>query len=202
MKTSKGCILITPRSLSKEGHPALLALEEAGFTIRIPWPGKQPDEQQLLEELPSCVGYLAGVEPISEKVLVAAKNLKIISRNGVGIDNIDLKAAQRLNIAVIGTPGANSQSVAELALTLMLDTLRSVSWSNKTLKQGSWSRKIGSEIQGKVLGIVGCGNIGQRLARMAIGIGMNVIGYDIYQNEDLRQTYGFTYVHLDYLLSN
>src|SRR5690554_3512550 len=111
MSTHELNVLITPRSLSKGGHPALKALEDAGFTLKMPWPGLQPNEAQLLEVLPSCVGYLAGVEPITKKILEASKNLRIISRNGVGLDNVDLKVAERLGIAVTGTPGANSQGV-------------------------------------------------------------------------------------------
>jgi len=151
----------------------------------------------LLEVLPSCVGYLAGVEPITEKVLQAAGRLGIISRNGVGIDNIDLQAAGRLGITVKGTPGANSRGVAELALALMLAGLRSVVWSNALLKEGRWSRRIGSEVEGRTLGIVGCGDIGQRLARMATGIGMKVVGYDPFPNKTLEGMEGFSFVDLD-----
>lgn len=202
MENSRGNVLVTPRSLSKEGHPALRKLEQSGFTVLMPWPGKQPSEEQLLEVVPHCVGYIAGVEPISRKVLEAAKRLKIISRNGVGIDNIDLEAAKRLAIAVEGTPGANSQGVAELALGLMFDSLRSIALSNAVLKSGQWTRKLGSEVQGKTLGLVGCGNIGQRFAKMAIGIGMRVIGYDLYRNEGFSKLEGFGYVDLDSVLTD
>lgn len=202
MENSRGNVLVTPRSLSKEGHLALHKLEEAGFTVLKPWPGKQPTEEQLLEVLPHCVGFIAGVEPISRKVLEAATGLKIISRNGVGIDNIDLETAKRLAIAVEGTPGANSQGVAELALGLMFDCLRAITWSNAALKSGQWARKLGNEVQGKTLGLVGCGNIGQRFAKMAIGIGMHVIGYDLYRNEEFSNLDGFEYVDLDFVLTD
>lgn len=201
MNKERGIILITPRSLSKNGHPALRILEDAGFSLRFPWPGDQPSQEQLLAEIPSAVGYLAGVEPITEAVLEAATSLKIISRNGVGLDNVDLQAAKRLNIAVEGVPGANAQSVAELALALMLDGFRSISWSNAHLKNNNWKRQIGTEIQGKTLGIIGCGNIGQRLAAMAVGIGMRVIGYDIYQNPTMLNLDGFAYVDLNQLFA-
>ncbi|HCJ95196.1 MAG TPA: oxidoreductase [Sphaerochaeta sp.] len=202
MENSRGNVLVTPRSLSKEGHPALSKLEQAGFTVLMPWPGKQPSEEQLLEVVPYCVGYLAGVEPISRNVLEAATRLKIISRNGVGIDNIDLEAAKLHAIAVEGTPGANSQGVAELALGLMFDSLRAIALSNAVLKSGQWTRKLGSEVQGKTLGLVGCGNIGQRFAKMAIGIGMRVIGYDLYRNEEFSKLEGFGYVDLDSVLTD
>ena len=91
-------ILVTPRSLTRAGHPALDLLREAGYEVIFSTPGKQPDEDELLSLLPGCVGMLAGVEKISAKVLEAAKELKVISRNGVGIDSIDVGAAEGLNI--------------------------------------------------------------------------------------------------------
>jgi len=202
MEKTKGRVLITPRSLSREGHPGLQALEDAGYEVLRPWPGKQPDEEQLLGVLPSCVALLAGVEPITARVLEAAKMLKVISRNGVGIDNIDTVAATRLGILVKGTPGANSQGVAELALALMLDGMRSVSYGDSHMKRGIWKRSKGFEVMGKNLGIIGCGNIGQRLARMAIGIGMYVLGYDVYRDERLLNLEGFSYGELDTVLNN
>jgi D-3-phosphoglycerate dehydrogenase len=200
MEKQRGKILVTPRSLSRDGHPGLQLLIDDGFDVLMPWPGKQPNENQLLEVLPSCVAYLAGVETISEQVLAASPNLKVISRNGVGMDNVDLEAAKRLGIVVIGTPGANSRGVAELALALLFDGLRAVSWSNAHMKTGEWSRMRGFEVEGKTLGIIGCGNIGQRLARMAIGIGMKVLGYDLYKDERMEQMEGFSYAGLHKVL--
>ena len=81
-------ILITPRSLTQRHSPDLQALENAGYELVYARPGVTPTEQELLELVPGCVGWLAGVEPISERVLRAATNLKVISRNGTGVDNI------------------------------------------------------------------------------------------------------------------
>lgn len=201
MSTPKN-ILITPRSLSKNGHQALKALEDAGFTLLMPWPGKQPSEEELLEILPECVGYLAGVEKISREVLLKCQKLQVISRNGVGIDNVDVLAAKEMGIQVVGTPGANSQGVAELALSLLLASFRSIAWSSSRIKAGSWERNLGVETSGKTLGIIGCGQIGFRLAHMAIGIGMRVLGYDMFQNAQLADLPGFSYVSLEELVQN
>ena len=89
-------ILVTPRSATKSGHPSLAALEEAGFEVVFARPGVLPTEEDLLQYLPGCVGYLAGVETISASVLENAKELKAISRNGTGADAIELVAAERL----------------------------------------------------------------------------------------------------------
>ena len=164
-------ILITPRSLTKEGHPALELLRKAGFQVITCTPGKSPEEEELLRLLPGCVGYLAGVEKVSARVLEAAKGLKVISRNGAGISNVDLEAARRLNIQVLPTPGANARGVAELTIGLILALLRSIPWSDGQLKAEAWSRRQGIELEGRTLGLVGCGDIGKLVVKMALGAG-------------------------------
>lgn len=186
-------ILVTPRSLSQQGDPQLKRLEEAMFEVLTPFPGRQPNEDELLDIIGSIDGYLAGVEPISRKVLEQASALKIISRFGVGLDSVDLEAARELGIRVEGTPGTNSQGVAELALALLFSAARNIPESSRSVKDGKWERVKGIELAGKRLGIIGCGQIGQRLARMAIGIGMEVIGYDLYQTLELEKMNGFEY---------
>lgn len=175
-----GRIAVTPRSISEHGHPALGLLIDRGYELVFPAPGRQPTEADLLRELPGCVGYLAGVEPITRSVLTASPLLKVISRNGVGVDAIDLQAATERGIAVEKAVGANTRGVAELGLALMLDGLRHVSWSSATLKSGQWRRRKGREFQGRTVGVVGCGAIGQLLASFCNSIGMNVIGHDPY----------------------
>ena len=113
-------ILITPRSLTREGDPGLKRLEEAGYSLVFATPGQMPEEKELISLLPGCAGWLAGVEKITEKVLDAAADCKVISRNGTGIDSIDLEAAERRGIQVERAQGANARGVAELAVTLML----------------------------------------------------------------------------------
>jgi len=194
-----GRILITPRSLTRDGHPALQRLAEAGYEPVFATPGRQPDEAELLERLPGCVGYLAGVEPITARVLEAAPGLRVISRNGVGVSNIDLAAARRLGIAVCTTPGANARGVAELAIAMMLALARRLAWSDARLKRGTWARAEGMEIEGKTLGLVGCGAIGKQVARMAVGLGMTVKGYDPYPDAAFALA-GFAYASLDDVL--
>src|SRR4030042_2818838 len=139
-------ILITPRSLTQKGHPELDKLKKAGYELIFSTPGVQPDENELLKLLPDCIGMLAGVEKISAKVLESAKNLKAISRNGTGVDSIDLKAAERLKIKILRAEGANAQGVAELAIGLMLAMIRALPYHSTQLKSGSWKRKNGIEI--------------------------------------------------------
>lgn len=173
-----GKIAVTPRSLSGSGNSALSVLIERGYEIVFPAPGKTPSEEELLRAVPGCVGWIAGVEPITPRVLSAAKELRVISRNGTGVDNIDLDAAQAQGIIVERAVGANARGVAELAITLMLSVFRSVPWSNGLLQKGDWNRRIGIEAQGRTLAVIGCGAIGREVADLALGLGMWVIGYD------------------------
>jgi D-3-phosphoglycerate dehydrogenase / 2-oxoglutarate reductase len=195
-------ILVTPRSVTASGHPALDKLKKAGYEVIFSTPGKQPSEDELLRLLPDCVGYLAGVEQIPANVLEAAKILKVISRNGVGVNNIDLEAAQRLGIAVCKTLGVNSRGVAELAMTLILSLARWVPFSDQKIKAGGWERRKGMELAGKTLGLVGCGNIGRLVAKFALGMEMKVLAFDIYPDKTFNPSPDFRYVPLDEVLSN
>jgi D-3-phosphoglycerate dehydrogenase len=197
----KGKIAVTPRSLSQNGHPALDRLSQAGYDVIYPTPGKQPSIDDQNKFLPQCIGYLAGVEPIAAVVLSRCPDLKVISRNGIGIDNIDLKVAAEMGIAVEKAPGANARGVAELAVTMMLSGLRHLPWSDNKLKQEIWARKKGIEVKGRTLGLIGCGHIGQQVAEISSGLGMNSIAYDPFPDETFTPTGSFSYVGLKQILS-
>ena len=171
-------ILVTPRSVTSEGHPALARLTRAGFEIVMPPAGKMPAASDLKQLLPGCVGWLAGVEPITDDVLSAASDLRIISRNGTGIDAIDLESARRRGIEIRRADGANARGVAELAIGMILALARSLPFSDAAIKAGGWSRRKGFELEGKTLGVVGCGKIGRIVAALARGLGMQVVGHD------------------------
>lgn len=194
-------ILVTPRSLTKDGHPSLQRLKDAGYEVIFSTPGIQPDEQELLRLLPDCVGMLAGVEPITARVLEAAKTLKVISRNGVGVSNVDCAAAERLGIKVLITPGANARGVAELTMGLILGLARSISFGDASLKNKKWDRRKGFELQGKTLGLIGCGQIGKTVARLALAFEMRVLAFDPFQDEQFRPSEQFAYVTLEQVLA-
>jgi len=124
------------------------------------------------------VGWLAGVEKISNDVLATATDLRVIARNGTGVDAIDLEAARRRGIDVRRAEGANARGVAELAIGLILALARSIPFSDAAIKAGGWERRKGIELEGKTLGIVGCGKIGRIVAGIAHGLGMHVVGHD------------------------
>lgn len=195
-------ILVTPRSISKNGHPSLDKLKKAGFEVIFPAGGVQPSEEELIKLLPGCVGMLAGVESITARVLASAKNLKAISRNGVGINNIDLEAAKRQNIKILITPGANARGVAELAFAHILSAVRSIPYSDNHLKNQDWQRRKGIELQGRTLGLIGCGAIGKIVVMLALGFDMKVIAYDPFRDLGFKPSDHFSYGQFEEVLSN
>ncbi|MCE9614850.1 MAG: phosphoglycerate dehydrogenase [Lentisphaerae bacterium] len=193
-------ILVTPRSVTKTGHPALQHLREAGFDVCYCTPGKQPDEAELLRLLPGCVGYLAGVEKVTARVLEAASDLRVISRNGTGVDNVDAAAARARGITICRAEGANARGVAELTFGLMLALARSIPCCDRSLKGGGWDRPTGIELSGKTLGLVGCGRIGRLVAGFGLAFDMEVLAYDPAPALTFAPSPRFHYTALDDLL--
>lgn len=194
-------VLVTPRSVTRNGHPALGTIEQAGHEVVCCTPGQLPSEDELSDLLPGCVGYLAGIEQISARVLDAATDLRVISRNGTGVDSVDLAAAERKGITVCRAAGANARGVAELAFGLILSLIRSVPFSDLAMKQTRWERRKGIEVAGRTLGLVGCGAIGQAVAQFALAFDMEVLAYDPYVDDRLGLNDQFRLVDLDDLFA-
>lgn len=138
---------------------------------------------------------------VNENVLGAGQKLKIIGRMGVGVDNIDLTAAQKRGVVVVNSPTATSIAVAELTLALMLDLVRLTPRADASMKAGEWAKRElrGTELFGKTLGIVGVGNIGGAVAERADGFGMTVIGTDIVKSSSQLREFGVLAVSLEEL---
>jgi D-3-phosphoglycerate dehydrogenase len=154
-----------------------------GEVEAVAWPGQ--DKQPLLHAVEDVQGILVRVAKLTREVIQAAKGLKVIGKHGVGTDNIDIPAATAHGVLVTNTPLANSTSVAEHALGLLLAVARRIGESDRDLVHGKMrSQKSyqGVELSGKVLGVIGLGSAGLRLARMAgQGLGMRLLGFDPYK---------------------
>jgi D-3-phosphoglycerate dehydrogenase len=139
---------------------------------------------------------------VTEKVIAAARNLKVIGRAGIGVDNIDTRAATAKGIIVMNTPFGNSITTAEHTISLMLALARQIPAADLSTKAGKWekSRFIGVELFGKTLGVIGCGNIGSIVADRAIGLKMRVIAYDPFLSPERAVEIGVEKVELDDLL--
>lgn len=140
------------------------------------------DEDELVNTIADFhVTVVRGATKITRRVIESASNLELIIRAGIGLDNIDLEAAQEKGIQVANTPAATSISVAEHTFGLMLAAVRNHGKANLSMKEHRWEKKVlsGTELYGKTLGIVGAGRIGQEVAKRAIAFGMTVIAYDV-----------------------
>lgn len=176
-------ILVTATSFTPDKPSAALEkLREFADEIVFSPTGKPLSEDELAPLLAGCDGYIAGLDFVTEKALAQCDKLKVISRYGVGVDRVDLKAAKTRGIKVCNTPGANANAVADLALGLMLAVARKLPALDGQMREGKWPRSMGSEIYGKTLGILGLGAIGKGVAKRGQGFSMNVMAYDPYIN--------------------
>jgi D-3-phosphoglycerate dehydrogenase len=140
---------------------------------------------------------------VTAPLIHAAPRLRVIARAGTGVDNVDVPAASTRGIVVMNAPGANSISVAELALALMLALARHVPAADAAMKQGKWEKKkfLGEEVREKTLGLAGLGRIGQEVARRAASFDMRIIAHDPFISEDVAGDLGVELVSLDDLFA-
>jgi len=171
-------LLVTPTSYGKDDSRLKTDLEaQVGEVIYNPT-GKPLTSAEVAMLLPGIDGYIAGLDGIDADALKTADRLKVIARYGVGVDNVDLPAAREKGIVITNTPGANSVSVAELALGLMLALARQIPEAVQAVHQGKWPRSAGLSLEGKTIGILGLGAIGKQLARRLAGFDCRVLAFD------------------------
>lgn len=169
-------ILMTAPVLGAGGERALA---EAGCEVHYLRDSQDAAEVEALMARIPFDAVISRTVTLSRTAIAACPTLKVICKHGVGVTNIDVEAATSFGIPVFTTPGTNAQSVAELTLGLMLSAARRISWLEQEIAQGRWTRNGSSmELSGKTLGLVGMGEIGQRVARIARAMGMRVRFYD------------------------
>lgn len=193
-------VVITARSFGEADEKAYECLKEAGCSfIKL----KEADgsiTEQLKREIVDADAVIAGLEDIGADVIGLAKNLKVISRYGVGYDKVDINAAKEKGIQVTITPGANGDSVADLAVALMLDVARNVTVMDCSVKGRDQKRPQGLEMYEKTLGVIGAGRIGQGVAMRCRGFSMRILACDVYEDEAFKEKTGAEYVDLNTLL--
>lgn len=174
-------VLITPKSYKNYQAQTYPLLEDMGLEIIENRTGRTLTEDEIIKLAHTdVVGIIVGVDMLSERVLKNCHHLRAISKYGVGLDNIDLVAAEKLNIKVKNAAGSNNISVAELTLALMFEAARRVSAMSASVKSGSWERTMGMELTGKTIGLIGGGQIGKEVAKRAKGLSMNATIFDPY----------------------
>jgi D-3-phosphoglycerate dehydrogenase len=178
-------------------------LSEAGHLVDDPGVGEF-SEAEMTQLVRDADALLIGPNRITLETMEAAPRLKVISKGGVGVDNIDLTAATRLGIPVCNTPGSNKDSVADHAIGMMLALLRNLISLNAATHRGEgWPlrSRIGGQLTGRTLAVIGTGNIGRAvMLRAAQGFGMTILGYDEYPSEEAVDKYGCNYGSLEEIL--
>jgi len=175
-------------------------LEKAGFEVTQVGKKKVEELLDIIEKYDVVV--VRSETKITKDVIERGKNLKIIGRAGVGLDNIDVEAATAHGIIVMNAPEGNTISAAEHAIALMLSLVRNIPAANYHVKSGKWERKkfMGTELHNKTLGIIGLGRIGKRVSSIGKGFGMKIIGYDPFVEGIALREMGVTIISLDGLL--
>ena len=170
-------IAVASRSFSRNEN-LVAHLKKKYSSVILNDTGKTLAGDQLAEFLMPASKAIIGIEDLSEPILEKLPLLEVISKYGVGLNNIDLKLLKKRNIRLGFTPGVNKQSVAELALTLMLLGLKKIQDNNLDIINGNWSQEKGSELYGKTVGLLGFGNIGQKLAALLQPFNCRILFYD------------------------
>lgn len=171
-------VFVTARVLKKEDEVFDILRANGCEIVPNPCYGRALSEEELIENLQGIDGVILGMEKINANILSHLDSLKVISRFGVGYDNVDIVAAAEKGVAVTNVPGQNSESVAELAIALMLSISRKLHNGYDMVKDGGWGIINGNELKDKTLGIMGLGRIGRSVALKAKAFNMNVIAYD------------------------
>lgn len=190
-------VLITPRSFGKGSHAAYDLLDEAGLTI-VPNPfGRILTEDEMLQAVKEVDALIVGVDPVTARVLDEACRLRVISKYGVGLDNIDLDYAEAKGIPVTITQGANTEAVADYTFALMLAAARKVIPIDSGCRRLDWGKTMSLGVYGKTLGILGTGAVGKAVIKRARGFGMRILGYDLLPDYDFANLMEVKYADAD-----
>lgn len=185
-------------SLSERG---VEILKKAGLNVDVK---TKLTPAQLIEEIPNYDGLIIrSATKVTKDVIAAAKNLKVIGRAGSGLDNVDLPAATKRGIVVMNTPGGNTVTTAEHSFSLLMSMARQIPQANASVKSGKWEKNkfMGMELFNKTIGIIGIGQIGSYVAKLAQGANMTVIAYDAFLSPENAKKLGVEVVDLDTLFS-
>jgi phosphoglycerate dehydrogenase-like enzyme len=195
-------VLITPRAfLDLDGEHKNI-LKQAGCEIVANPRPRVLTEDEMTAYVAGMDALIVGEDPVTHRVLDRATNLKVISKFGTNVENIDIDVAAARGIPVTFTPGVTYPAVAELTMGLMFALLRGIPQMDRDIRSGKWTSVAGVELMGKTLGIVGLGGIGKEVAKRALALGMNVMAFDMHPDEEFAEQEGVEYVPADELLKN
>lgn len=165
-------------------------LKEAGFEVVFNSYHRMMNEDEFKEELKDADAVILSTEVLNKTVIDAAKKLKVVSRYGVGLDNVDLEYCKEKGIKVTITKNANSNAVAEFAISLMFAALKGLCASSGYAKQNKWRKIEGRDLTGKTVGILGLGSIGKEVAKKLKSFDVSLLAYDVYYDDAFMSQYG------------
>lgn len=193
-------ILTSPSSFGQVGPEPFDLLSSNGFEIINNPYGRKLTEDEVIALASDCVGIVAGVEPLSARVMDALPKLKVISRVGIGMDSVDLDYAKNKGIVVRNTPDGPTRPVAELTLAMTMSLLRKIPQADAALKEKQWKKQTGNLLYDKVVGVIGLGRIGRLVSEFFRGLGNPVVGYDPYADSDWAKSKGVELLSFEDLL--
>jgi len=193
-------ILVTPRSFVSASDKPMKLLTEKGYEIQSNDTGRPYKKEEMLNLVSDIDGIIIGIDELSAEIIEKANKLKVISKYGTGLDNIDINMATKKKITVTNTPAANVDAVADLTFGFILSLARRIPEADRKTKNGEWEKIIGKSVWEKTLGIIGLGKIGRQIVRRAQGFKMNILVYDIVKDEKFAQNYDIKYVNLKEIL--
>lgn len=194
-------IVVTPRGFAKCGLVNVKIINDAGFSLDYNDTGKAYTKEEFYEKTYDADGIIVGVELVDKEYIDTHPKLKAVVKFGVGTDNIDVEYCGQKGIFVGRTVGSNSRSVAETAISFILADSKNLYNSIQDTKEHKWTKQTGYEIENKVIGIVGFGAIGMKVAQMAFGLGMKVLTYDPYNiNAEMAKKYDVEIVSFEELI--
>jgi D-3-phosphoglycerate dehydrogenase len=193
-------ILVTATNYSKYCGTGKKILESAGCQIIENDKGRPYRPEELKKLVSDIDGAVVGVDTWDDDIFSVAKELKVVARFGVGVDNIDLEAAKKHNIVVCNTPGINSSAVSEQAIALMLSLIRQVPELAQDVRLGKWTRPMFHELKSRTVGLLGFGAIARNVAQRLQGFEPKIIAYDKYPNEEAAKRLNVEFVSQDELL--
>lgn len=180
-------VLITSNSFGKFDPRPRKFMESLGWEVIGNRYHHIMNEEEMMGEVPGVDAIILGSDTVSKKVLEKADSLKIISRYGVGIDNIDLEEAKKRNIEVTITKNCNTEAVADYAIGLMLAVTRHICNVDASLKAGTWKKETGLDLCHKTVGVIGLGSIGRQVIKRLKGFDCRILGYDKFLDKDYCQ---------------
>lgn len=193
-------VLVTVHVEFAGEKPAIALLEKAGLNAVHEYGGPHWDDERTLSKLAGCEAILAGNENFNARTLGKADRLRIIARNGVGYDRVDLEACTERGIMVANTPGVMADAVADQAFALMLALVRHIVSGDRNVKAEKYQVAVGEDLAALCLGLLGCGRIGTEVARRAAGFKMRTLVCDPWADAAKIAALGATSVSLDQLL--